>query len=228
MRDKLKDMAYFEEFISRNNKYAAEMEQLLSKLSAENKDGIFNAKVFIQKFYRERIMSMYSSGSSIDDLKPLFEKMLSYAESTINNESGNFETTELLALAVLFDVRDERLLSVAKNSGENEKIFDIFLHYLNPDWTTNSSETIYKVLLDSAYSTEPEKNLIKYLSKNWYREHRDAYWYNSARSEYDIYCGYWAMEVAAIVKILDIPDEKLKNCNYYPYDMVHFSEKEKS
>ncbi|HEM3533727.1 TPA: DUF1911 domain-containing protein [Streptococcus suis] len=37
-----------------------------------------------------------------------------------------------------------------------------------------------------------------------------------------LYFGYWALEIAALVKVLNIPDDSFKNHKYYPYDLVHF------
>ena len=222
MRDKLKDKDYFEAFLLDKNKEISEIEALIENLPEENKAGLRNGQGFLQQFYREKLMAMYSNGTSVADLKEPFFKMLNYAEHTINADLGNFKTTEILALAVLLDIVDDRLFVIAKKSEENEKLFDIFLQYLNSNWSTNSSETIYDSLLEAAYSDTPEENLCMYLNKKWYKEHRDADWYNSARSKYNTYCGYWAMEVAALVKILNISDDILKTCSYYPYDMVHF------
>ena len=222
MRDKLKDEAYFKAFLLDKDEEISEIETLIENLPKENKVGLRNGREFLQQFYKEKLMAMYSSGSPVADLKEPFLKMLNYAELTVDANLGNFKTTEILALAVLFDIVDDRLLSVAEKSEENEKLFDIFLQYLNSDWSTGSSETIYDCLLEAAYSDTPEKNLLIYLNKKWYREHRDADWYHSARSKQNIYCGYWATEVAALVKILNISDDTLKTCSYYPYEMVHF------
>ncbi|WP_428714947.1 PoNe immunity protein domain-containing protein [Streptococcus suis] len=42
------------------------------------------------------------------------------------------------------------------------------------------------------------------------------------RRKNPLYFGYWALEIAALVKVLNIPDDSFKNHKYYPYDLVHF------
>jgi hypothetical protein len=49
-------------------------------------------------------------------------------------------------------------------------------------------------------------------------------WYNSHKSKNDTYCGYWAFETGALVKILGLNDEELKDVPYYPYDLAHHEE----
>lgn len=56
----------------------------------------------------------------------------------------------------------------------------------------------------------------------WYDKHSDAYWYNSHLSPNDTYCGYWCFEIAALVKIFKINDTKLRDNQYYPYNLVHY------
>ena len=67
-----------------------------------------------------------------------------------------------------------------------------------------------------------KKALIDYIGK-WYNLNKDAPWYNN-HLKTSSYRGYWAWEVAAVVKILQIDDSDLKDNPYYPYDMVHWEE----
>ena len=67
-----------------------------------------------------------------------------------------------------------------------------------------------------------KKALIDYIGK-WYNLNKDAPWYNN-HLKTSSYRGYWAWEVAAVAKILQIDDSDLKDNPYYPYDMVHWEE----
>jgi hypothetical protein len=52
---------------------------------------------------------------------------------------------------------------------------------------------------------------------------KDDYWIDLHKSKQaNNYFGYWAWEVAAIVKIKGIDDSSLKTHKYYPYDAVHW------
>jgi hypothetical protein len=57
---------------------------------------------------------------------------------------------------------------------------------------------------------------------NWYKGHSDTGWYNDHKSKWNIHFGYWSFESGALVKILGLDDNSLKNQQYYPYDMVHW------
>lgn len=222
MRDTVKDEAYFNRVIQYKLNEISEIEELLEDLPADNKTGLRNGQKFLQQFYRDIVICKYSAGNDVLELKEPFVKMLSYAELTADDELGNFKTTEILALAVLLDIHDNSLLDIVEKSKVNDKLLDIFLQYFDPELTSNASDTIYTSLLEAVHSDTPEDSIADYLENKWYIEHEDADWYDSARSNSDTYCGYWATEVAALVKIMKISDEKLKNCNYYPYDMIHY------
>lgn len=40
-----------------------------------------------------------------------------------------------------------------------------------------------------------------------------------------MYKGYWAWEVATVVKVKGLYDTSFKDNPYYPYDMVHWEDK---
>jgi hypothetical protein len=67
---------------------------------------------------------------------------------------------------------------------------------------------------------EAEKSIKKYL-EGWYQMNKNAPWYNNHLRDSG-YSGYWAWEVAAVVKIMGLDDSSFKNNPYYPYDMVHW------
>jgi len=64
----------------------------------------------------------------------------------------------------------------------------------------------------------------KYIVEQWYVGHSDCGWYNSHLSKQKIYSGYWCFEGGAIAKVLGLDDSRLKNQQYYPYDLVHYKE----
>jgi hypothetical protein len=61
------------------------------------------------------------------------------------------------------------------------------------------------------------------LEKVWYQGHSDAAWHSTHLNKaVNCYSGYWAWEVAALVKIKGIDDASLKNQKYYSFDAVHW------
>ena len=65
-----------------------------------------------------------------------------------------------------------------------------------------------------------------YLEKQWYGIHHGTAWHNSHKSKQNTYYGYWSYEAGAIVRIMNLNDEELKEQKYYPYDLVHFKEEQ--
>ena len=61
-----------------------------------------------------------------------------------------------------------------------------------------------------------EKLIHDFLKKDWYKNHKDAGWYNSHKSKHDTYFGYWSFESAAVVKIKDLDDSSFRDNQYYP------------
>ncbi|MFV0382148.1 MAG: PoNe immunity protein domain-containing protein, partial [Breznakia sp.] len=62
----------------------------------------------------------------------------------------------------------------------------------------------------------------KHMEKKWYKANNDAGWYDDHKSPYNIYNGYWAFDIGAIVKKLKLDDSVMKDVDYYPYDLVHY------
>ena len=71
---------------------------------------------------------------------------------------------------------------------------------------------------------DAEAFLAEYLKRKWYSSHSDYYWYNSHESKANTYFGYWCFEAGAIVKIMGLDDSALKDNQYYPYDLVHYTQ----
>ncbi|MGK6316738.1 PoNe immunity protein domain-containing protein [Neorhizobium sp. DT-125] len=57
--------------------------------------------------------------------------------------------------------------------------------------------------------------------QRWYTAKSDAHWHENHLSKYDEYFGYWCFEAAAVARLLDIPDDHLKDHPNYPYDARH-------
>ncbi|MDR0574163.1 MAG: DUF1911 domain-containing protein [Tannerella sp.] len=54
--------------------------------------------------------------------------------------------------------------------------------------------------------------------------HSDTGWYNDHKNGGNLHYGYWSFESGALVKILGLDDSSLKDMQYYPYDMVHWTD----
>jgi hypothetical protein len=68
--------------------------------------------------------------------------------------------------------------------------------------------------------TKAEKLVHDFITKDWYKKHKDAGWHNSHKSVHDVYSGYWSFETAAVVKIMRLNDSSFRNSPYYPKDLL--------
>jgi hypothetical protein len=68
------------------------------------------------------------------------------------------------------------------------------------------------------------ESLIKeFITKEWYKNHKDAAWFDSHKSKHNTYFGYWSFETAAVVLIKGLDDSSFRDCPYYPKDLVDFA-----
>lgn len=65
-----------------------------------------------------------------------------------------------------------------------------------------------------------EKFVKEFITKDWFKKHKDTGWYNSHKSKHNVYFGYWSFEAAAIVKIMGLDDISFRECQYYPKDLL--------
>lgn len=116
---------------------------------------------------------------------------------------------------------------------DKEKVDDIFLDCLinaygikrNCLSSKYEKETPYKeavkiIELANWDKTKATCKLEEYVQKKWLRGHSDYGW-TKAHKEAGYY-GLWSFEAAAIAKIFNLDDSKLKEDNHYPYDLRHY------
>ena len=70
-------------------------------------------------------------------------------------------------------------------------------------------------------SQNAKDNIQHYLEFEWYRA--DCGCYENHKSDMNIYYGYWSFEAGAVAKIIGIDDANMQDFDYYPYDLVHFT-----
>ena len=55
--------------------------------------------------------------------------------------------------------------------------------------------------------------------KFWYYAHSEASWYDTHKTD-DAYYGYWSFDIAALCKMRGIYDERFKDLDFFPYDLL--------
>lgn len=194
---------------------------------------------------------MYSGGSPISDIKlqiPIGLKLISeswdgfwlvdHNGKKLNQYglSGYDEMLWMLSLGYLLNIDEEdfeKLVEVIDRDGVKDYLFEFIIRAKLKERQPISQESyaeffgvpeIFKKLRQAINETDKakaEKLIKEFITKDWYKNHKDAGWYNSHKSKHDTYFGYWSFETAAIVKIMGLDDSSFIDCQYYPKDLVH-------
>lgn len=237
MRGNIKTDSYFEGLYKHNDEELAHYKELVDRaysLRGENDKGVRNGYSILNSIYQNRINLMYTIGKNACELRDTFDELLYYYEKIWEPENSYFELIKVASLAVLLDVNSKddnmkRLLVKISNRGYSDYLLDWLLSNIDSTWegkcTNFAWSNTYESLKEVIESEESNKAVVclnKYLEDEWYDIHAECPWYDSHKSEKKYYYGYWSFESGAIAKGLCLQDEKLKDTNYYPYDLVHF------
>ncbi|MBK8927229.1 MAG: DUF1911 domain-containing protein [Crocinitomicaceae bacterium] len=77
--------------------------------------------------------------------------------------------------------------------------------------------------IEETDKSKSESLIKEFITKDWYKNHKDAGWYDSHKSKHNTYFGYWSFETAAIVVIKGLDDSSFRDCQYYPKDLVDYA-----
>lgn len=229
-RDVIKDKVYFDNFIKLENediadyKTSIETHEVAAGQEESVYDAIFNAEMEIW-------IACYSRGDDLDALvKPYIELVKS---AVVRWTADDYEKMMwLMSIGIMLEVDKEifdMLIRLVKRHDVKDYLLQSFINYYEGQqgdsiiYPIKFERRLVKNILLSDKETAT-KNLAKHI-KNWYAMNHTAYWYNLHNSEEQIYFGYWSFECGAVVKIRGLDDSALKDTQYYPYDLVHFSDK---
>ena len=219
MRDTLKTKAYFDEYISEESERAIKFKnKIASGTLAADRDLPVKRKLLSIRI--NLLIAKYSSGVSTDELRSEFLQIAGTVEDCWGAESYD-ENLRLLSLCVLFNAGDDIKDRVAKLIREKVEI-DSLIEYLYSGESQGSFSLCYPDVYSDMWDMLCGGNIaaIKgYLQKKWYKSHRDSYWYDAHKSKERLYFGYWAFEVAALMKVLNMDAAGLDGALYFPYDL---------
>ena len=222
-RDKYKNKEYFLErklFLEMSSR---EFISLQSTLPLDKKDLL---NLYLAGDYRNLSKVLYSIGKDIESVFSYFKDSLSYYSLIYNKSSGIFTTIDYLSLAVLFENRKEEFIDDVKI------LFDKYVQYSEEDESVQDGyiDTLALYLLEGR--VENFRSHLEYLNmigndadsvidaqKFWYYAHSEASWYDTHKTD-DAYYGYWSFDTAALCKMRGIYDERFKDLDFFPYDLL--------
>jgi hypothetical protein len=139
----------------------------------------------------------------------------------------------MLSLGYLLDISNnefQKLLDIVDRHGVKDYVYEFIIRAKIKDRKPITKESyeygwlLFGKLRQAITETDKAKaaQLVKgFITKDWYKEHKNTGWYNSHNSPHDIYYGYWSFETAAVVKIIGLDDSGFRDCQYYPKDLVN-------
>jgi len=228
-RDQYKDEKYFQKEISRFN-------EIINDLKQSANTSAFTYWSISSKY--QRIIALkYSLGLPVQELKTDYEDALNYyLKGWEEAETSYADLLLMISLGILFETpaaNFNALEDYTRRTDDNKRLKD-----WHPDallWVLLNSrikgiDTPDSVMFPSIYQPlynitklskqEAEATISDYLN-NWYKLHKMEPWHGTHLKEKG-YSGYWAWEIAAVVKIMGLDDSSFKDNPYYPYDMVHW------
>lgn len=151
--------------------------------------------------------------------------------------SGYDEMLWMLSLGYLLEIPEEdfkKFVNLIDKDGVKDYLFEFIIKAKlkdRPLITEESYEQVFLVpkkfdKLRTAICILEKKNAEKlvrdYIVQDWYKNRKGSGWYDNHKSIHDIYFGYWSFETAAIVKIMNLDDNNIVDCQYYPKDLLDF------
>ena len=214
IRDKIKTEEYFQEdrelYLGSLNRRLAKYD----KIKPENKSVYFRNLVIDN----ETLFKIcYSIGDSVQTLFPYYQGILSNLK-LIASEGVPFDlAVNIFALGVLYSERKGEFLddlkAIYEQMDHTDGLIEYYMVYLFHDKIVPFHSILeYQNMIEDTYESVAKAQGF------WYYSHSDAPWYNNHTK--DTYKGYWSFDTAATCKIKGIYDERLKDLEYFPYDLL--------
>ncbi|GEM_PF-2217468 len=237
MRQNLKSKEYFELFLQDCEKRTARFYLWFKEGKiASGQEKIVNYEIF-QMAYQSTI-AKFSMGCSIEEVRNQFKDCISKMQigwfDDGNNPADKFffdayqTALSILSLASLLGIDAsyrEDVWSMLKRYEKKDFLLDFIFNNGRIDLNTPLQyPESYADLRESIieYKTNiisSERMILDFLNKKWYKNMSMVFWYNNHKSKHDTHFGYWAFEVAEVVRLLGLNPEAFQKSQYFPIDL---------
>ena len=214
IRDRIKTEEYFQEAFEWYSESLRKKLERFDKVKPENLLDHFRFRVIN---YEDLLRVGYSLGKDIQELFPYYQGILSNLKE-VASEGVPFDlAVDIFALGVLYSGRKEEFLddlkAIYEQMDHTDGLIEYYMVYLFHDKIVPFHSILeYQNMIEDAYKSVAKAQGF------WYYSHSDAPWYNNHTK--DTYVGYWSFDTAATCKIKGIFDERLKDLEYFPYDLL--------
>ena len=216
LRDKHKDHAYFEKRLNRVQKRLREDVEMTDEIS--EKYLLFHYQDLVLN-NEELVKLSYSIGASKEEIFPYYQGILSNLK-LIASEGVPFDlAVNIFALGVLYSERKEEFLddlkAIYEQMDHTDGLIEYYMTYLFHDKIVPFHSILeYQNMIEDTYESVAKAQGF------WYYSHSDEPWYGTHKYDNRGYDGYWSFDTAATCKIKGIYDERLKDLEYFPYDLL--------
>lgn len=248
MRDKIKDEVYFNNLITNFYESIGRFNNWI-EIGKTAPERIPIVKRSMVQSYVAIVQCKYASNKSIDQLNNDLVRAIDLTHESwdgfwlVNYNGvklsqygeGYDEMLWMLSLGYLLDIDNadfKKLVDVIDRDGVKDYLFEYIIRAKLSDRQPIEEES-YQIFfgipntfdklrqaITETDKVKAEKLVKEFVTKDWYKNHKDAGWYDSHKSKHDTYFGYWSFETAAVVKIMGLDDSSFQDCQYYPKDLV--------
>jgi hypothetical protein len=233
LRDKLKNKRYFKSEVSRCEKWINNDTEDFAKYIEQHGELSPFHYISACTIRLDKFSNLYSQGESVEKITPVFKEALEFfLKGWSEGYKGCSLILQMLSLTILLDLPKEdfeKVIDFIEKTDHNkiaERLKpDSLLFYLSGQKNKKRAgykpyEMLYQISQLPVGQTE---HAIKNYLNKWYDLHKEAAWYNTHLRDWG-YSGYWAWEVAAVVKVMGLDDSSFKDHPHYPYDLVHWKD----
>lgn len=225
MRDQIKDLEYFNDFLQEEQARITRFSDKLANGEVKPERQL-PVKTKIHDLKLGILTARYSRGDELSVLEGEYAELLKSWEEVWEPDNYN-KNLKMISLGVLFE-GDIVLAKEMKAMLKAANIDDWLLNFLLCSWIGSGMENKdgdlifpkdFSLIQEVVLTHNRRESLQEYLSC-WYRE--DCGCYEAHKSSQKIYYGYWSFEAGAVAKILNIDDTGMEQMLYYPYDLAHY------
>lgn len=216
MRDKLKDRAYYDSFISLQRE---RIKKKTAKLNESDGDKRQRVLLSLTGYETDLLKAEFSAGAAKEDLKILLLHAMNIVCEYNNMTYDDLLT--FLSLAVILDAEKdaEPLIEANRYKIDNDRLLSYISTYIEKKsqvWNLIIPLRKEYEPLNLVFSGTDKETAIKEYLAQWYDAHSEYSWYNSHLRDTDTYCGYWSFESAAVAKIAGVCTDTISIMPYYP------------
>ncbi len=214
IRDKIKTEEYFQEAFEW---YSQCLQEDIEDYEKEKPKDLMSHFRFMVINYEDLLRVGYSLGKDVQELFPYYQGVLSNLKEAASEGVPFDLAVDIFALGVLYSERKEEFLddlkAIYEQMDHTDGLIEYYMVYLFHDKIVPFHSILeYQNMIEDTYESVAKAQGF------WYYSHSDAPWYNNHTK--DTYVGYWSFDTAATCKIKGIYDERLKDLEYFPYDLL--------